>query len=114
MNAFLRSRWGALVMLVLSLLVAGCITIGEKFRPEAIEQIKPGQTTDKDVLQIFGNPVRTGINDGVREWTYAHYKASAFGKFEGRDLVIKFNSDGTVKSYSYSTTDPKEDIVKPK
>ena len=112
-----RWQWlsAHLLALALLLLVAGCITIGQQFRPEAVELIKAGQTTDQDVLKLFGNPVRTGLaEDGAREWTYAHYKASAFGAFEGRDLVVKFNADGSVKSFSYHTTDPNESLVKAK
>lgn len=112
----LRKRWwAALVALVLPLVLAGCITVGQAFRPEAVDLVKPGQTTDKEVLKIFGNPVRTGIaDDGQIEWTYAHYKASMFGGFEGRDLVLKFDASGKVSSMSYHTTDPTEKIVQPK
>ncbi|HKI96933.1 MAG TPA: outer membrane protein assembly factor BamE [bacterium] len=108
-------HWSGLLALALPLIVAGCISIGAEFRPQAVELVKPGQTTDQEVLKIFGNPVRTGVaDDGSREWTYAYYKASAFGSFEGRDLIIKFDDNGKVKSFSYHTTDPKENIVQPK
>lgn len=105
--------WRALVALALPLVLAACITIGQKFRPEQVELIKAGQTTNKDVLKLLGNPVRTGFDDdGLREWTYAYYKAGAFSGFEGHDLVVKFSADGKVKSFSYHTTDPNDAEMK--
>jgi outer membrane protein assembly factor BamE (lipoprotein component of BamABCDE complex) len=110
---FIRYRWLAgLVGLMVTLSLAGCITIGQDFRSEAVDLVKPGQTTDEEVLKIFGNPVRTGIaDDGLREWTYARYHANIFGRFEGRDLVVKFDENGRVKTLSYNTTDPKDKRV---
>lgn len=111
-----RKSWRAVVLAAVMLLaLAGCMTIGQDFNHEAVDLIKQNQTTDKEVLKIFGNPLRTGIaEDGAREWTYAHYKGGAFRSLEGRDLVIKFNDNGTVRSYSYHTTDPSEELVKPR
>jgi outer membrane protein assembly factor BamE (lipoprotein component of BamABCDE complex) len=107
--------WSTVLLLALPLIVAGCVSIGAKFRSEAVEQIKPGQTTQQEVLNIFGNPVRTGISDDSSiEWTYAYYKAGAFSDFEGHDLIIKFDSNGKVKSFSYHTTNPKDKMVQPK
>jgi outer membrane protein assembly factor BamE (lipoprotein component of BamABCDE complex) len=107
--------WRGLLALALPLVLAGCISIGAEFRPQAVELVKAGQTSDQEILKIFGNPVRVGIaDDGSNEWTYAYYKASAFGSFEGRDLIIKFDHAGKVKSFSYHTTDAKEPIVQPR
>jgi hypothetical protein len=54
---------------------------------------------------MFGEPWRTGIEDGKRTWTYGKYKWSAFGDAETTDLVVRFNQDGTVSSYVYNTTE---------
>ncbi len=54
---------------------------------------------------MFGEPWRTGIEDGKRTWTYGKYKWSAFGEAETTDLVVRFNQDGTVSSYVYNTTE---------
>ena len=103
-----------LTALLLSLLLAACVSVGVPFRHEAVNQIKPGVTRDKDLLDLFGNPVRTGItDDGLREWTYLYYKAGV-GGLHGQDLVVKFDEGGKVRSFSYHTTDPKEKIVQPK
>ena len=98
-----------------ALLLAGCITIGAEFRHQAVEQIEPGETTQQQLLGLLGNPVRTGItDDGALEWTYAHYKGGLFARFEGRDLVIKFDDSGRVQSFSYHTTDATEKLVQRK
>ncbi|CCG97203.1 hypothetical protein MARHY3749 [Marinobacter nauticus ATCC 49840] len=54
---------------------------------------------------MFGEPWRTGIEDGKRTWTYGKYRWSAFGDDETTDLVVRFNNDGTVSSYVYNTTE---------
>ena len=100
------------LLLVLAVLVAlsGCLTVGNEFRYDAIPQIKVGQSTMQDVEQIFGMPVRRGMEEGDRVWTFAHYKANILGDFEGRDLVIKFDGLNKVKSISYNSTNPDEAI----
>ncbi len=114
MSRAIKRCWRIVPALAVAGLLAACMTVGEEFRKEAVELIEPGQTTDKEILKIFGNPVRTGIaEDGSREWTYAYYRAG-MGGFEGYDLVLKFDDRGRVKSFSYHTTDPEEEIVKPR
>lgn len=96
---------GVLVALAASALLAGCITVGAEFPHAAISQLEPGKTTQSDVRDIFGDPIRVGVDDGQLEWSYANYRASLFGAFEGRDLVIKFDQEtNRVASYSYHTT----------
>lgn len=105
-------HWRALVALALPLVLAACITIGQKFRPQQVELIKKGETTNNEVLKLLGNPMRTGFDDnGLREWTYAYYRAGAFSGLEGHDLVVKFLPDGTVKSFSYHSTDPHDPVI---
>lgn len=53
---------------------------------------------------MFGEPWRTGIEDGKRTWTYAHYRYSLFGPEQTRDLLVRFDDEGNVVSYSYNTT----------
>jgi hypothetical protein len=104
--------WRLPILLVLAaILLAGCITIGRDFSPEVIGKIRPGETTLEEVRQMLGEPVRTGVEDGRLVWTYARYHASLFGKFEGRDLAIKFDAAHRVLSFNYSTTDPSEELL---
>ena len=101
-----KNSLGLVVLFALLVGLSGCITVGHEFQFSAIPQIQTGKTSMKDIQQIFGNPIRTGQEEGDLVWTYAHYKANILGDFEGRDLVVKFGSDNTVKSVSYNSTDP--------
>lgn len=95
----------AAVLLVATLFVAGCATVGKDFATHSVDQIQIGETTRSDIETMFGEPWRTGIEDGKRTWTYGKYRWSAFGDAETTDLVVRFNNDGTVSSYVYNTTD---------
>lgn len=85
--------------------MVGCATVGKDFATHNVDQIQIGETTRADIQEMFGEPWRTGIEDGKRTWTYGKYKWSAFGDAETTDLVVRFNPDGTVSSYVYNTTE---------
>lgn len=91
----------ALIMVAM----VGCATVGKDFATHSVDQIQIGETTRTDIQEMFGEPWRTGIEDGKRTWTYGKYKWSAFGDAETTDLVVRFNEDGTVSSYVYNTTE---------
>lgn len=97
--------FSAIVLLALSLTFAGCATVGQDFATHNVDQIEIGETTRSDVQEMFGEPWRTGVEDGKRTWTYGKYRWSAFGDAETTDLVVRFNQDGTVSSYVYNTTE---------
>lgn len=85
--------------------IVGCATVGNDFATHNVDQIRIGETTRAEIQELFGEPWRTGIEDGKRTWTYGKYKWSAFGDAETTDLVVRFNPDGTVSSYVYNTTE---------
>lgn len=85
--------------------IVGCATVGSDFATHNVDQIRIGETTRAEIQELFGEPWRTGIEDGKRTWTYGKYKWSAFGDAETTDLVVRFNPDGTVSSYVYNTTE---------
>ena len=86
-------------------MLAGCVTIGTDFPLSAIESIKPGTTTLDEVRKLMGNPVRTGSEDGKLTWTYLRYHANIVGDFDGKDLIVKFDTQNKVVSLSYNSTD---------
>ncbi|NMT62667.1 outer membrane protein assembly factor BamE domain-containing protein [Marinobacter orientalis] len=94
-----------ITLFVLSVVVAGCATVGEDFATHNVDQIEIGETTRAEIQEMFGEPWRTGVEDGKRTWTYGKYRWSAFGDAETTDLVVRFNQDGTVSSYVYNTTE---------
>jgi hypothetical protein len=99
-------RWfGIFVCLWLVLLMAGCATVGKNFQSSAVREIEIGTTTTEDISNILGNPWRTGLENGKKTWTYGYYKYRLFGPTDTKDLVITFNKDNTVYSYSFNTTE---------
>ena len=92
----------------LLLLVVGCARVGHKFNVAGVAQIQIGQTSKSDVMTLFGTPWRTGIEDGRETWTYGYYKYSLFSDAKTRDLVLRFNADGKVVSYTFNSTYPED------
>lgn len=94
-------------MLVGTMLLSliSCATVGREFPVERVAAIKIGETTLEDIQQMFGQPWRIGIEDGQKTWTYGHYRYTAFGTDQTRDLVVRFDQQGKkVISYSFSST----------
>lgn len=94
--------------LVVSLALAGCLTVGREFPTDRVGQISIGHTTRDEVHRMFGEPWRTGLEDGRRTWTYGHYRYKLFGTTETRDLVIRFDPNGVVASYTFNAAPPLE------
>ena len=92
-------------MTIFSLLIfSGCTTAtGRPFPVSQVQEIQIGLTTKGQVKQMFGEPWRTGIEDGFKTWTYGQYSIE-----NSRDLVIRFDSNDLVKSYSFSSSYPED------
>ena len=101
----LRRTASATFWIVLLGSVLGCATVGAKFPVEPVDQIVIGQTTRADVQRMFGNPWRIGVDDGDTTWTYGHYRYKLFGRAKTRDLVVRFDANGVVSSYTFNTTE---------
>ena len=95
----------SLMFVILLFTFASCATVGHKFPVETINQIQLGETTKEDINKIFGSPWRIGLEDGKRTWAYGFYKYRLFGESTTRDLVIRFDSNGIVSSYTFNTND---------
>ena len=66
-------------VVVASLVVFGCIQIlppssmGRDFPGENVSKIVRGKTTDKDLIQMFGEPLsKTVISETEKSWTYTY------------------------------------------
>jgi hypothetical protein len=103
-SRFLR---GAVIVLMGGLLSA-CIAVGRPFPPDRVPEIQLGKTTSTEIKRTFGTPWRTGLEDGMRTWTYARYLYSLFGGVKTRDLVIRFDERGVVTSYTFNSTYPND------
>jgi hypothetical protein len=87
---------------------AACMTIGPEFPVEPVASLRIGKDTKTYVQRMFGDPWRTGLEDGHVTWTYARYHHSVFGETEARDLVIRFEAEGRVHFYTFNSTRPED------
>jgi hypothetical protein len=97
-----------LPLLLLAAALSGCMTMGRPFDVGRVPQIQLNKTTEKDLKTMFGEPYRTGLEDGAPTATWVNYKVWLFGTEQTRDLYVKFNDDGTVRSYSFNTNMPED------
>lgn len=98
-----------LILLFIFLLgIAGCMSIGRNFPINPVRDLQIGKTTKEDILHMFGAPWRTGIEDGDKTWTYAHYRYSLFSGSKTRDLVLRFNASDKLVSYSFNSSYPED------
>ena len=84
------------------------MTLGNDFPVDQVSSIEIGVATRAEIRERFGAPWRTGIEDGMSTWTFGYYSYDFSGKGLGRDLKIKFNQAGIVRSYSFNTTETGE------
>ncbi len=92
------------ICLVLSL--TSCATIGRNFTASKVYDIQIGKTTAAEIREMFGEPWRVGIEDGMPTWTYASYHYSALGETKTKDLTIRFDANNIVRSYTFNSSDP--------
>ena len=106
-----RARLAMLIGLsVIAMALIGCspMTLGREFPVEKVGSIEISVTTRAEIRERFGSPWRTGIEDGMSTWTFGYYSYDFSGKGLGRDLMIKFNKAGIVRSYAFNTTETGE------
>jgi hypothetical protein len=94
-----------MLLAALSLPVSGCMpSAGRPFPVQKVRQIELNRTTKTEIRQMFGEPWRTGLDDGKRTWTYGEYSPNIT-----RDLKILFDDRNVVKSYSFSSSVPEDE-----
>jgi hypothetical protein len=96
------------VLVLTAVTSTGCLTVGRDFPADRVGEIAIGKTTRDEIHRMFGEPWRTGLEDGRRTWTYGHYRYKLFGTTETRDLVVRFEPNGTVASYTFNSAPPLE------
>jgi len=90
--------------LVFTTQLTGCFTVGQEFAAHRVNEIKVGQTRRQEISEMFGTPWRTGMEDGRPTWTYGIYKYAVFGGNDSQDLLIRFDPQGVVRSYTFNST----------
>ena len=90
--------------MMFSISFSGCARVGYDFETQNVPHIKIGETTQADIVSMFGQPWRKGIENGVTMWTYGRYTYRLFGRTDTKDLVVKFDKEGKVSSYTFNKT----------
>ncbi|MGQ9812018.1 MAG: hypothetical protein ACUVQ2_01175 [Dissulfurimicrobium sp.] len=94
------------ILAICVFLINSCVSMGRDFPVDSVPKIQIGKTTQQDIVRMFGPPWRTGIEDGKTIWTYGRYNYSLIGSSNTYDLVIRFNAQNIVESYTFNTTAP--------
>ena len=102
-------RSNMVFLLGLSLVILnGCVTAGKSFRSDDLSWIVADKTSQGEIQRVLGEPFRVGVDSGSLTWTYGYYRYRLFGETRTKDLVLEFNKDGTVSSYTFNTSFPEE------
>ena len=106
----LKSNYVLPVILIsmMIIFVSGCITLGKDFSEANVSSITIGVTTKNEVRRLFGSPWLSGVQDGQPAWTYGIYDYSLFGERKAKELLVQFDDQGKVSSFTFSTTDHDE------
>ena len=83
--------------------LSGCATVGSDF-PSDVNWITRDKTKRDELEKRLGAPFQVGFDSGQLTWTWGFYRYSLFRPVRTKDLVVRFNSNGTVSSYSFSSS----------
>lgn len=84
------------------LFVWGCFPAGRDFASFPVNDIRPNVTTKNQIFASFGEPQERGLDNGSETWSYYYYVWTPTGLQSNKRLHVTFNSDGTVRTYSFS------------
>jgi hypothetical protein len=105
-------RASAVVLLVAALAGTGCLSMrfGRDFPSPDRQLIVVGKTDKATLERIFGAPYQIGLDSGdpTWRWFYGHRQSDTE---LSKDLSVRFNADGTVKAYAFSSNFP-DDMVR--
>jgi len=88
--------------------ILACATVGRNFDATQLAWLQNGETTKEEVLKTLGPPWRVGVDSGQLTWTYGYYQYRAFGDSNSKDLTLHFSPQGTVTSFTLSSSFPSE------
>lgn len=104
-------RLAMVLTLALSVLAWGCaLHAGRAFPSPAATQIKVNVTDKAALERLFGDPYQVGLDNGDQTWRWFYAERGASTEVT-KDFTVRFNANGTVKSYSFTTNFP-DDMLK--
>jgi len=95
------------VPLLVATLSAGCIStrFGREFASPDPRAITVGKTDKRELQRLFGEPYQVGIDSGDATWRW-FFGQRSWSTEQTKDLSVRWNSDGTVKSYAFTSNFP--------
>jgi hypothetical protein len=98
---------GWLVCLVALVLIAGCVSvrIGREFPSPDANWIVAGRSDRWGLQRMFGEPYQVGFENGDPTWRWLYVQRDGAGAVS-KDLIVRFNADGLVKTYSFTSNFP--------
>ncbi len=81
------------------LLLVACGSTGKDFDPALTENIVNGKTTREEIRSMFGEPYKTGIQNGHPIWAYEYHEYGLSENNPSRQLIVVFGPDDVVKSH---------------
>ena len=101
-------RWSSAALPLLALaLIAACVSIkfGREFPSPDRQLIVVGKTDKAALERIFGEPYQVGLDSGDPTWRWFYGQRESSAEVS-KDLSVRFNADGTVKSYAFTSNFP--------
>jgi len=92
------------IVLLTALFISGCASVGKPYPEHKVDEIQVGETTRAQIEEMFGAPWRVGLESGMTTWTYGHYRYRVFGDDQTTDLVVRFDENNKVHSYTHNRT----------
>jgi hypothetical protein len=97
----------AVVAVVILAAVTGCaaLKVGRVFPSPDPAQISVNVTDKAALERTLGEPYQVGLDSGDQTWRW-FYAEHGGGDEVSKDLTVRFNANGTVKSYSFTSNFP--------
>lgn len=87
------------------LALGGCGTAGKDFNEAKVSKITNGTTTRGEIRKMFGEPFKTGTQNGLPVWVYEYNYYHAIKNDESKNLVVVFDSNGVVQAHQFMSSD---------
>jgi len=97
------------IPLLAATLLTGCISskFGREFPSPEPRAITVGKTDKAEIQRLFGEPYQVGIDSGDATWRWFFGRRS-WSTERTKDLSVRWNGDGTVKSYAFTSNFPND------
>lgn len=99
-------RLSIVLTLALAVLAWGCaLHFGRAFPSPDAAQITVNVTDKAALERLFGDPYQVGLDNGDQTWRWFYGERGASAEVT-KDFTVRFNANGTVKSYSFTSNFP--------